>query len=202
MDHTASDPHVMQQYGMIVGKPNAGQLNAIATINIRGERSVTCKGDFDLHPSKGPLPAGAPPVCEFFRHSISYGLELFQFVLLSLAILSLSRACTTVHVLASVRPNNGGLRRNRDPQADDDIGEAARQVQMAQRGVGLIDALVVLRARAAAEGGILRRSVEDVERLVGRQRFCFEVRRRGFRAVENAGQFVIFCNRDAISIVV
>ena len=40
-------------------------------------------------------------------------------------------------------------------------------------------------ARAAAEGGILRRSVEDVERLVGRQRFCFEVRRRGFRAVEN-----------------
>ena len=68
MDHTASDPHVMQQYGMIVGKPHAGQLNAIATINIRGERSVTCKGDFDLHPSKGPLPAGAPPVCEFFRH--------------------------------------------------------------------------------------------------------------------------------------
>ena len=57
-------------------------------------------------------------------------------------------------------------------------------------------------ARAAAEGGILRRSVEDVEHLVGRQRFCFEVRRRGFRAVENAGQFVIFCNRDAISIVV
>ena len=68
MDHTASDPQVMQQYGMIVGKPNAGQLNAIATINIRGERSVTCKGDFDLHPSKGPLPSGAPPVCEFFRH--------------------------------------------------------------------------------------------------------------------------------------
>ena len=57
-------------------------------------------------------------------------------------------------------------------------------------------------ARAAAEGGILRRSVEDVERLVERQRFCFEVRRRGFRAVENAGKFVIFCNREAISIVV
>jgi hypothetical protein len=48
----------------------------------------------------------------------------------------------------------------------------------------------------------LRRSVEDVERLAGHQRFCFEVRRRGFRAVENAGQFVIFCNREAISIVV
>src|SRR4030095_5320796 len=30
-------------------------------------RSVTCKGDFDRHPSLGPLPKGAPPVCEFFR---------------------------------------------------------------------------------------------------------------------------------------
>ncbi len=67
MEATASDPDVQQQYGMIVGKPNAGQVNAIGTFNIRGERSVTCKGDYDLHPSKGPLPKGAPPVCEFFR---------------------------------------------------------------------------------------------------------------------------------------
>ena len=56
-----------QQFGMTVGRPNAGQVNALATLNIRGERSVTCRGDFDLHPSKGPLPKGAPPVCEFFR---------------------------------------------------------------------------------------------------------------------------------------
>jgi len=67
MEATASDPSVQQQFGMIVGKPNAGQVNALATLNIRGERSVTCKGDFDRHPSMGPLPKGAPPVCEFFR---------------------------------------------------------------------------------------------------------------------------------------
>ena len=67
MEPTASDPSVQQQYGMIVGKPNAGQLNALATLNIRGERSVTCRGDYDRHPSAGPLPAGAPPVCENFR---------------------------------------------------------------------------------------------------------------------------------------
>ncbi len=67
MEPTASDPSVQQQFGMIVGKPNAGQVNALGTLNIRGERSVTCKGDFDLHPSMGPLPKGAPPVCEFFR---------------------------------------------------------------------------------------------------------------------------------------
>src|SRR5438270_836087 len=65
---TASDPSVQQQYGMIAGKPNAGQLNALATLNIRGERSVTCKGEFDRHPSLGPLPPGAPPVCDEFRH--------------------------------------------------------------------------------------------------------------------------------------
>src|SRR5438552_6635426 len=67
MEATASDPAVQQQYGMIVGVPNGGQLNALATLNIRGERSVTCRGDFDRHPSKGPLPPGAPPVCEMFR---------------------------------------------------------------------------------------------------------------------------------------
>ncbi len=68
MEATASDPSVSQQFGMIAGIPNAGQVNALATLNIRGERSVTCRGDFDRHPSEGPLPPGAPPVCEFFRH--------------------------------------------------------------------------------------------------------------------------------------
>ena len=67
MEATASDPGVQQQFGMIAGTPNAGQLNSLAALNIRGERSVTCRGDFDRHPSEGPLPSGAPPVCEMFR---------------------------------------------------------------------------------------------------------------------------------------
>src|SRR6516165_6754448 len=67
MESTASDPSVQQQFGMIVGIPNAGQVNALGTLNIRGERSVTCRGDFDRHPSQGALPAGAPAVCELFR---------------------------------------------------------------------------------------------------------------------------------------
>src|SRR5437867_8410892 len=68
IEATASHPAVQPQYGMITGLPDAGQLNALATLNIRGERSVTCKGEFDRHPSEGPLPSGAPPVCEVFRH--------------------------------------------------------------------------------------------------------------------------------------
>ena len=67
MEPTASDPDVSQQFGMIAGIPNAGQVNALATLNIRGERSVTCQGDFDRHVNDGPLPPGAPPVCEHFR---------------------------------------------------------------------------------------------------------------------------------------
>jgi Asp-tRNA(Asn)/Glu-tRNA(Gln) amidotransferase A subunit family amidase len=67
MEPTISDPSVRQQVGMRVGMPDAGQLNALETLNIRGERSVTCKGDFDRVPSAGPLPAGAPAVCEEFR---------------------------------------------------------------------------------------------------------------------------------------
>jgi Asp-tRNA(Asn)/Glu-tRNA(Gln) amidotransferase A subunit family amidase len=68
MEPTASDPEVQQQFGMVVGIPNAGQVNALATLNIRGERSVTCRGEFDRHPSLGPLPPAAPSVCEYFRH--------------------------------------------------------------------------------------------------------------------------------------
>jgi Asp-tRNA(Asn)/Glu-tRNA(Gln) amidotransferase A subunit family amidase len=67
MEPTASDPNVHQQFGMVAGIPNGTQLNALATLNIRGERSVTCRGDFDRHPDDGPLPPDAPPVCEIFR---------------------------------------------------------------------------------------------------------------------------------------
>jgi Asp-tRNA(Asn)/Glu-tRNA(Gln) amidotransferase A subunit family amidase len=67
MEATRSDESVWQQYGIRVGISNAGQLNALETINIRGERSVTCKGAFDAPPSTGPLPAGAPEGCEEFR---------------------------------------------------------------------------------------------------------------------------------------
>ncbi|PPR59767.1 MAG: hypothetical protein CFH08_02650, partial [Alphaproteobacteria bacterium MarineAlpha3_Bin7] len=68
MEETASKPDVYQQFGMIAGIPKAGQVNALSTLNIRGERSVTCWGEYDKHPDEGPLPQGAPPACEIFRH--------------------------------------------------------------------------------------------------------------------------------------
>ncbi|MBL4927446.1 N-(5'-phosphoribosyl)anthranilate isomerase [Fuscibacter oryzae] len=57
-------------------------------------------------------------------------------------------------------------------------------------------------ARTAAEGGIVRRRVSDVERLIGRDRFVKKIARRGYRAVENSGHFVIFCNAGPVRIVV
>ena len=56
-------------------------------------------------------------------------------------------------------------------------------------------------AQTVAAGGIVRRQVRDVERLVGRERFLHEVRRRGYRAIENAGYFVIFCNADPVRVL-
>ena len=67
MEPTLSDPTVQAQYGMVAGVPNAGQVNALSTLNLRGERSVTCKGACDAHPLTGELPADCPAGCEAFR---------------------------------------------------------------------------------------------------------------------------------------
>jgi len=78
MEPTSSDPTVYQQYGMLAGVANAGQVNALSTINIRGERSVTCKGAYDAKPGT-PLPADAPTECEKFRQqpdALEYAAQL------------------------------------------------------------------------------------------------------------------------------
>ena len=67
MEPTRSDPGVEQQYGMVVGMEDAGQLNALSTLNLRGERSVTCQAECDAHPSDGALPAHCPAACDAFR---------------------------------------------------------------------------------------------------------------------------------------
>ena len=67
MQATISDPAKLQTYGYIRGVKNAGQLRSLSTVNIRGERSATCKATCDLHPSKGPLPSSCNQSCEAFR---------------------------------------------------------------------------------------------------------------------------------------
>ena len=67
MEATRSDPTVQQQYGMVAGMEDASQVNALSTLNLRGERSVTCQAECDAHPSDGELPAHCPAACEAFR---------------------------------------------------------------------------------------------------------------------------------------
>jgi amidase len=67
METTISDPTVVQQFGMRVGLFDAGQVNALETLNLRGERSVSCKAKCDAHPSAGALPATCPKECDAFR---------------------------------------------------------------------------------------------------------------------------------------
>ena len=56
-------------------------------------------------------------------------------------------------------------------------------------------------SKAASEGGVVRRKMRDIERYAGLDFFLEELERRGFTAIENAGQLVVFCNQEPIRIV-
>lgn len=61
--------------------------------------------------------------------------------------------------------------------------------------------LQLFSAKSAREGGMVCRQIRDVERIIGRRSFEYELRRRGYHAVENAGQYVIFCNNEAVRVL-
>ena len=56
----------------------------------------------------------------------------------------------------------------------------------------------VFAAKAARQGGIVRRAVRDVEREVGREAFIAAVSARGFHLLEIAGQFIVICQSDKL----
>lgn len=59
----------------------------------------------------------------------------------------------------------------------------------------------IFNAKAARDGTSVRRSLHDIDRIVGRARFFREITRRGYHAVENAGQVIIFCNNQPVAIL-
>ncbi|TCP61287.1 hypothetical protein EV663_1054 [Rhodovulum bhavnagarense] len=59
----------------------------------------------------------------------------------------------------------------------------------------------IFSSKSAREGGIVRRKLRDVERLIGWEAFETELRRRGYHAIENSGQIVIFCNNAPVRVV-
>ncbi|WP_370232494.1 hypothetical protein [Cognatishimia sp.] len=53
-------------------------------------------------------------------------------------------------------------------------------------------------SKSAQNGFVVRRKLRDIERFCGLALFLAEVRRRGYRAYENSGQIVVFCNAAPI----
>lgn len=53
-------------------------------------------------------------------------------------------------------------------------------------------------SKAVQEGAVIRRKARDIERFAGFARFMAVIDRRGYQVAENAGQFVIFCNRAPV----
>ena len=57
-------------------------------------------------------------------------------------------------------------------------------------------------AKAAQHGGIVRRSVRDVEREIGRDHLIEDVRQCGYHLIECGGQFIIICNAGQMRVLV
>lgn len=58
----------------------------------------------------------------------------------------------------------------------------------------------VFGAEQVRKGGIARRNIQDVERLVGLDVLIEEAKSRGFHLVETGDQVVILCHEGALNI--
>lgn len=59
----------------------------------------------------------------------------------------------------------------------------------------------VFAAKAVRKGAVIRRSMCWVRREIGYARFEAEVRRRGFRLIRTADQYVVICHNGPIELV-
>jgi hypothetical protein len=57
------------------------------------------------------------------------------------------------------------------------------------------------KAKAVANGGVIRRNIDDVRKFASRKLLLAEVRRRGFHLIVCGGQYVVLCNRGQVKIV-
>ena len=53
-------------------------------------------------------------------------------------------------------------------------------------------------AAKAADGHVIRRNIQWIDREVGRDRFVAEVHRRGFHLLQTADQFFVMCHPSPI----
>lgn len=54
----------------------------------------------------------------------------------------------------------------------------------------------VFEARSARQGRVVRGRLRDIKLIAGQSNFEAEVRRRGYHAVQNGDQVIVFCNNQ------
>jgi hypothetical protein len=59
----------------------------------------------------------------------------------------------------------------------------------------------IFTAKAARQGGVVRRKIRDVEREIGRDALELAVRRRGFHLLECGEDYVIVCHTAPIRVI-
>ena len=57
-------------------------------------------------------------------------------------------------------------------------------------------------SKSARRGAVVRRSIAWVDREIGLERFFDDVRRRGYRLLRTADQFIVICHRGPIEILI
>ncbi|PTX55899.1 hypothetical protein C8N43_0547 [Litoreibacter ponti] len=55
--------------------------------------------------------------------------------------------------------------------------------------------------KSAQRGGVVRRAVRDVERVMGRAQFEAMIKERGFQAIENGEQYIVLCNQRPVRLI-
>lgn len=55
--------------------------------------------------------------------------------------------------------------------------------------------------KAIGHGQMIRRKLGHIDRMVGRETFIRELTRRGWHAVENGDQMVIFCDPKPVRVI-
>lgn len=59
----------------------------------------------------------------------------------------------------------------------------------------------IFSAKAAQNGGVVRRAIPWVDREVGRARFVDEVRKRNFHLLRTQDQFIVVCNSGRVDML-
>ena len=60
----------------------------------------------------------------------------------------------------------------------------------------------IFEAEQAANGNVVRRSVDDVSKYASEEELIEEVKKRGYHLVKCADQFLIICNGGNIKIII